>query len=247
VQLFYGGTALFDANTCEVTGWSTIVRASGTGRPVRVLNRIGVKGYITGDGQSDLTTKENALRAILLAPYKWMDFRQDSGTSSGLTLVSSTSVTGVVVVEGPKFSEAMNAEYVTRRTVEFTAEAEYILAGASGAVISFTETVSIMGTGGPVTRLRIPVNNFKPVRQQISYFSAVKASQRGHAVGHTDYPIVPDPIWPVPILNQDQIKIDRGNPRRVGPGLGLIEYPISWNFEYSSSEPLVGLPGIPPL
>jgi hypothetical protein len=245
VQLKYGSYA-FAVNGCEVTTRTSVIR-SDTGRPIRYKVVVNVKAYIDGSGQADLTLKENQLRAVLAQPYGDLKLLQDSGADSSSALVSNNSITGVVITDGPHFGEAQGAEFINRRTAEFTGEAEYVINNSAAAVISFQEEVSIIGTGGPITNWRLAVNA-RPVEQVVYPFSTVRVLQVGTAVGHMIRPTAPPPFWSYPIEKVERRRITAGSARRVGPGLlALIQPSVSWQYEYESDRPLVALPNIPPL
>ncbi len=238
------GTYAFPVNGCDLTSRTRLV-TSDSGRPVRYVTRVDVEGELEGDGQAALSAQEAALRAALLINYVDLAFRSDSGGVTAVSLLNSASLSGVRVVDGPIFAGSDGAEYATLRRFSFTVEAEFVIANAANAVLSFTETLSITGDGGPDTILRIPINVPLLVRQQISPRTPVFATQTGRAVGHTKYPPVPGPLWPRPTLQGKRTQINRENPRQLG--LACVEYPVSWSYQYESDVPLVGVPGLPPL
>jgi hypothetical protein len=239
------GTFFFPANAAEVTTRTAVVRAS-TGRPVRYKVSFHVKAYIEGSGQADLSLKENLLRQALLIPYQDIALLQDSGAASSSSVASASTITGVVVTDGPHFSEAQGAEYVNRRTCEFTAECEIPIVNADAAVVSFQESLTYFGTAGPVTRWR-PAVNAGPVEQVVSPASTIRIVQAGQATGHRVWPTAPLPRWPFPVEQVEKRRITRDSPRRIGPGLGMVEWPISWQYEFEWDRPLVAFPNLPPL
>lgn len=240
------GSISFAANSAEVTRAVRTVRAP-TMRPLRYVNRVSVRVYLLADGQAALSALETSVsNALALLDQAGGDivFRQDSGAASGIVLTHADSISGVRIIDGPKFPEGNGAEYVNRRTCEFTAEAEYVIQNAANAVLSWREQIQITGTGGPATRCR-PAINAKPVRQIIYPYSVVRAVQIGQAVGHTVRPTPPGPFAPAFEL-EDQRTITPGSPRRLGNG--LIEPSISWVYHFESPGiPLVGIPSNPPL
>lgn len=244
MQLKYGNY-LFQINGCEVTSQTTLVR-SDTGRPLRYRTSMNVRAtLITSGGQAGCSLVENQLRAALAVPYQTLSLLQDNGAPSSMTMASNTSVTGVVVVDGPHFPVATDAEFVNRRTAEFTAEAEYLIPSGATAVLSFQETVSVTGNCGPVTTWR-PAVNAPPVFQVVYPFSTCRATQAGRAVGNLAYPTPPALLFPEAYLHQDRSRTVRESPQRVGPA-GLIGYPVSWSYEFEAGEPLLALPNVPPL
>lgn len=237
------GSYAFNTNGVSFTSRTRLVLAD-TGRPMRYVRRLSLEGWLEADGQSALSTAEAALKAALLIQYQDLKILTDASATTTTSLLNSESISGVRVVDGPHFTGTDGAEYATLRRFAFDVEAEYLISGTQNAVLSWTESVSIVGTGGPVKRFRVPVNG-RPVRQVISPYSIVRATQSGQAIGHTSYPTPPPPLWPSYELLEQRQPGNRQNPQRLGRG--FANYPISWSYSFEADVPLVGLPGKPPL
>lgn len=243
MQLYWGNYA-FPVNAAAVTSTLRTFR-SQSGRPLRVLMDLRVTATLFGTTQTELTTLENQARSALAQPYKDLVLKQDDGNNSGLRLINRSSVGGVVITDGPNFMDAEGPEYVKTRTLEFTGEAEFILAGVSiSALVSFFETVSVLGNGGPVRRWRVPVggDSVEPIRQIVTPRSMIRYTQSGEAVGLTRYP-VPRPIFPTVYLQNENEAIMRRTPSPKGNA--WVDWPISWNYIYDSPRPLTGEPQRP--
>lgn len=198
------------------------------------------------DGQAALTTLENQWKGYLQTPYQDFILKCDDGSSSGLLLINKTSLSGVVVVDGPNFTEADGPEYVNQRNMEFALEAEYVFPGAETWLVSYTETISMKGNGGPRYVPRFPFN-YPAINQLVSPTSLIITVQQGKAVGHTKYPEPAKPFagrTPGLFVN-DAEAVVRETPRSIGKG--YVEYPISWNYEWRTIKPLSGVPSLPPL
>lgn len=244
MQLSYGGYRF------PINGASTTVRVrtvfADSGRPLRYVASLDVLAYLDGVGQADLTLKENALNAALAIPYQDIALFQDVGTPTGTKLVNSASMSGVRVVDGPNYTnEAKDGEYTVMRTVRFTAEASYLIANAKTAVVSWQESITILGANDPDTVWRTFVNA-PPILQQVNGGTTSRLIQTGSAVGYLAGPAVPGPIWPWPIEKSRSRRITRTSPRREGPN-SFIEYGASWSYEYESNGPLVAFPNLPPM
>ena len=116
--------------------------------------RIQLAGVIVLD-TSSLTTAQaqSALRTAIQARETAYSldggnfvFKHDDGSQSAHTLDSASAIGGVRVVE-TSFPKGDQAEYATQRTFSVTLEADYPVSG--GSLLSFQETVEIVGTGGP--------------------------------------------------------------------------------------------------
>ena len=245
MQLWLGNYA-FPVNGVDTTSHTRLV-LSDHGRPLRYVFGVNVTAYLDGSGQADLTAKETLLRAQLLVPYVNLVLKQDSGAASATALVSNNSLSGVRVVDGPHFeNQAGDGEYVVQRVARFTVEAEFLIPSGANAVVRFSESVSITGTGDAEVAWRYPVNA-RPVRQIVRPYTTIKATQRGTIVGHRAYLNPPPPLWPDAELKHLRKPADKESPRRIGPGAGgLVDFPVSYEYVFESGVPLIGLPTPPP-
>lgn len=246
MRLYFGGTPLFAANGARVTARTAVVTTS-YGLPVAYDVDLDVMGYLEADGQAALTAAENALRATLSTSYRDLALRQDSGVNSALALPTSSSISGVRIVDGPHFEEAEGAEYVNRRTVKFTGRCRVTIRGTERAVMHWEETLTFVGDCGPVTSFRQAVNA-RPVQQVVFPGSTMKVTQRGKAVGHLVRPTPPPPLWGFPIYQGNRRRVNLGSGERVGPAAGAVaNLDCDWSYEFESAVPLVALPNLPPL
>lgn len=244
MQLYWGNYA-FPVNQALITTNTRVIRGDNR-RPLRYVVTGNVTADLFGNSQSELTAQENLLRVALATPYVDLVLRQDNGQASGTSMINRNSLSGVMVVDGPHFLESTRGQYVNVRTAQFTVEAEYIFPGTQSSILSFTESISIRGTGGPRYNWRFPLNG-PAVCQQLSLQSLVTTIQRGAAVGHTVYPSFPPPFAgrPPGIFVEESAVNEQDSPKAIGRG--WVEYPIRWSYEYRGVEPLVGSPSLPPL
>ena len=242
MQLFWGRYAF------PVNGASTTSKAetafSASGRPLRYIIKISVMAYLDGNGQSDLSSQETQLRAALAIPYQDLILKRDDGQPSSTQLLNASSVSGVRVISGPDFTnEARDSEYVTQRTVRFEVGGEYLIRGTENALVSFTETVNMSGDGGPNRHWRFPING-PPIRQVVTPYSLITASQSGSAVGHTRRPVPPAPLWP------DYLVHPRQTQTQTTPephGRAWLNWPVQWSYSFEADVPLVALANLPPM
>lgn len=218
----------------------------GFGNPIRRLMRLDVSGRFHVTSTADATAQEIALHNALALPYQDLTLFDDGGAATAIRLQNGTSISGVRIVSGPTFANGTGPEYATIRTFAFSAEAEYMISGTEGRTISWQESVSIQGDGGPLRTYRLAVNGPILPQPQIVYpRTTVSAVQSGQAVGHTGWPAPANPIWPAFLITRNS-GVTRIAPRRVGNGSRLIEYPIAWSYQFESPTQLVGLPTLPP-
>jgi len=236
------GTYAFPAGQCAVTSRVTGIERSDSGRPLRFTLALDVDGVIRGTGQADLSARELQLRAVLATPFQDLILRQDTGPPSSLALVSNQSLSGVVVVSGPDFYKPDGPEFVTTRHFRFSAEAVFLSPGGAAALVSWTQTVSVQGNGGPVRAWRVPINA-DPIRQVVTPRSIIRYTQQGSATGHTAEPRVPPPVFGRAYLMNESEAVQKVTPRPVGRN--WVNYTVSWNYVFESDRPLTGTTPLP--
>lgn len=241
MQAWWGDTPM-PVNGADVTSTLAVVDSTQAGRPLRYVVAYNVTTWLDGTGQADLSQKELAFRAALLQPKKNFILKTDAGGASSAAIYTDRTATGtrVVSISTPV---AQGAEFVNRRTISFTVTAEYDVADAANAVVSWTETVSIQGTGGPRRAWRFPINA-PAVRQVLTPNSLVVVTQQGQAVGYLKRPPKPAYLFPA-YLVYDQPVTTIGTPTYLGNE--FVNWPIAWAYRFERGDgPLVGAPALPP-
>jgi hypothetical protein len=238
-MLLKWGSYPFTANECDVKARSEVKKAGG--KPYARRTSMHVAGRFYCSGQSDATSKQNALINALAVNYQDLILYQDDNAVSATLLTSAGSFGGVVITDGPNFEENEGAEYATQRSFSFTAEAEYPFSGTDNILLSFEETLSFSG-GGPKVVFR--PNVYGPFQKQTVYpQTTYKVVQSGSAVGYKTRPAIPPPIWPAD-ENRDMRESSAKTPERMALRLG--NYAVSWTYHFESINPLIGSPNIWP-
>ena len=236
------GNAVAPVNGAEVTSALTVSATTSYGAPLRYLVAYNVIAYLTGSGQDALSVVEDRFRAELMKPGKDFVLRTDSGKVSSAAILSKDTASGtrVISISAP---EAKGGEFATRRPIAFTVTAEFHVADTRRAVVAWTETVSIVGTGGPRRAWRFPING-RAVRQVVTPYSLVRATQQGQAVGYLARPTKPKPLFPAYEV------FDARAGSVTSPelfGSEYINWPVQWAYTFERGDgPLVGLPLLPP-
>jgi hypothetical protein len=242
MQVRYGDY-VFAVNSVDCSQPSKIIR-SATGRPVRYGITFKVQGWLTPEAgnQEAFTLAQAAMIEAFQVGYQDFVLLQDNGLNSGYGILNTPSITGVQIIDGPNFPGGIG-DYATVLRFDITAYAEYLIDNAEDAVLQFQESLSFQGDCGPDIVWR-PCVNAGPVQQAVSPATTQIIIQRGRAVGHTDYPTPPAPIFPAQYYQGKYTVIDPESPRQVGQG--YIEYPISWQYRFEANIPLSGTPNLPP-
>lgn len=236
MRIVYGNTFFpVSGSTCSTR--TEIVR-SANGRPIRYRVYLDCEAsYIAppGQGTAALSVWENTVRAALAVPYQNLYLADDNGLATAARLTNSDSISGVVITDGPHFPERVTPEWVKVRTVRFSGVAEYVLRGTENIPLSWQQSVSVTGNGGPTRRWRVPVNDrFKPVRQRITPFSIIRLVQSGVATGHLVYPPAPAMLWPADLLvnEEEAVTQESGQPL----GRAFVGNVTRWNYKFENTE-----------
>lgn len=241
----YLGDYAFQDNSCLVTSQTRAI-LSPQGRIIEHDVTVFVRGELvvpdgTSNPQNWLILQQELLKAAFLQRLPELVLRTASGSSSGNGLTNNNSVTGVRIINYA-FPDGGEGELVSKRAFEFVANARYP-AGVLGAVLSFSETLSIDGTGGPLYVLK-PSLEHRAVYTRAQKFTTVSARQLGTAVGYDSYPNFPPPLWGVPILKPRPYVRDFMAPQLQG--LRQTNWGIRWDYSFESNGPLRGLPHLSP-
>ncbi len=176
----------------------------------------------------NLTTQINALIAAYDVDEQDLTlFESDGTTPTAHILDTSASTGGTRVLSGPSFPSGTGAEYATFRDYTIVVEAKF--QDSTEETLSFTETISVTGTGGK-RFVMLPVLRGRPVKQTVLERTPVMLTQSGTAVGRTAYPRPPDPISRQD-ERVDQRQIIRQSPKRDANG-DLTEFEISWRYVF---------------
>lgn len=213
--------------------------------PIGYTDRWDINGMLTASTQAALNAKIVALERAYSANGRDATLLLDSGSASAHVMRNSSTISGVRVVAPPSYPAGGAGEFATYRTFNVSLEAETRYQNTADWLLSFEESLSFSGTGGPVFGFLEPLQD-KPVKQKLKAFSLVRVTQSGKAVGHGSYPDplnISPPLWPDAELEHQRLIVP-GSPKRLGPAsdANYIEYPVSWTYQFESANPLRGKP-----
>lgn len=224
----YNGTAL-DDNQVEWTESTSYSRDDRKNRR-SYTRRVTLKGFIKGDTDSEIKSKVNALYALFGVDGGDLVLYHNGGTvTSAHKMLNAGSLSGVMVVSGPDFTNGSGPEYATERTYTVALEAEYPIINTDN-LIAFNEQVRIVGTGGP-RRAGVELITGPPQIQIVNQQTLMYATQSGSAMGWTSEPPFPGPI-PVlaPYENLDKRSYTPSSPKWKGNA--FREFGVSWSYEF---------------
>lgn len=210
---------------------------TGIARGVR--ERWDIAGQLHAADPAALTTAINAMAAAYAVQGQDVGFYFEGGQPSSHFIDSSATNGGVRVVVPPSFPQGRGAEYSTFRNFSLAVEAEWL--AADQAVLEWRETLSYSGGGQQFAFLQ-PISG-APVKQVLRQATTYRATQSGQATGFQSYPAIPDPIWPT-AEHLDQRQVTYSLPDRQGPAgsATYTNYKVSWNYQFESASPLIGIP-----
>lgn len=209
-----------------------------------------IRGRLVGDSEADIKTKIQALETAYATDRQDVYLLQaDGSTSSAHYIISSATLSGLLV----KRFAYPNGEDITsgfrNYEIELSTQVDTSAGGGGGGaggqqIVSYSESISSRGTGGPRIVAR-ETRNGTPVMQTVSQFTPVYVTQRGSSVGLFGYPNAPGPIWPQyeQVADRD---ITYTAPEQVlgsGSGQESRRFTTSWSYSFVASGAIAGKPG----
>lgn len=233
----YGGYP-HDSDGTEVTT-SQRTEYNERGDAVSIVKTVNLNGTLSASSQSGMTSAINGM----LAAYKdGKDFTlyDDDGNPTPHVLTTRDADYGVRVIQPPSFTQGVEV-YGLTRTYSIVLEATYE-AGKTPELVSFVETVSTQGTGGPEFAI-VELLDLQPDMQRVRNYTPVFSQQVGSAVGKTMYQVPSPPLALGQIQSRDT-RIVRGTPEIVGGNARARyeNYPIQWSYNFLSTTPVSQAP-----
>ncbi len=230
------------AGECTLTGITRQTAMTPNGIAYAIRERWNIMGrlQIADQGtpaanQAAMTVALNALIAAYKLQGRDLGFYDDAGNLTSHVMRTSQTESGVAVIQQPSFPIGKGAEYSTFRTYTMSLEGSYSI--ATGSLISWAESVSIRGTGGPVWGFLQPLTG-SPQQQLFSQSSTVIAVQRGSASAVHNYPSIPSPLWP------GQEHEELRDVEHVVPADNSGQRTIKWSYTMEFDGPVYGRPRV---
>lgn len=176
--------------------------------------------------QAKLTTLINSLETAYAADGKDFVFFDDNDNPTPHRLINAESISGVRVVTKPSFPEGDGAEYATGRTYEIVLEADF---RATVGLMSFSESTSVTGTGGPKV-IHINIINGSPVPQQVYPATTVRATQAGEEVRSDFFASPPGRLFGGEHRDLPRVQMSIGDDR------GRRIFRTTWSYSFESNN-----------
>lgn len=215
------GAFQFADNECNLASFSKQLRFSQRNKRLQTVIQINLTGELIYSTTATIVTHINSLENALTSDYR--DFRYTvGGVLSHQLLNSSDCCSGVKVIQY-SLPKGTPEQLATTRSFSITLQGTYDAAETD--LVSWRESIRIVGTGGPSY---VVVNTFYgPYAFLQSLTTAVQYYQTGSAVGYTGYPVPPGPVNPAgEFVDRRQITYTSG--RNVGNAIRF--YTTSWQY-----------------
>ena len=191
--------------------------------------RMTIAGELQYATQAELTTKITELMAAYDYDGYEAGLYQDDGTVTRHHLPLNGNL-----ISGPRimyrdFPKGDAAEYATKRTFRVVLEAEYL--EVESQLVSFQETLSFRGTGGPLWRMKMYAKGV-PKPELLAQKTPQQIIQHGTVVGLQGYPLgfLPAPLFPQwEHANQRSFNIQ--SPRRYGNM--FLDFPMTYAYVFT--------------
>lgn len=191
--------------------------------------RVTIIGVLRADSQAQLTTKMQELRDGYNEDYKdFTLYLDDDTTPTNHQILNADTFGGVKVVAGPSYINGPwsgRPEYANQRTYYIVLQAERRY---GTGLYAWKERLVIRGTGGPKWRYspQIVGDAQLQILQTNTTFHYI---QEGVAIGHDDYPVPPNPLFPG-IEHQDERVITFETPQEIVYGSAPRMPSSQWKY-----------------
>lgn len=203
------------------------------GEVIGYTERWTISGQVQAASQAALTTAIAALEAAYSRHGKDLVLYLSDGTTETAHKLkqSQSRPPGIQVVSGPRYPDGQGAQYSTFRDYEIVVQADILITPpfapdapeSPSNLGSYTETVSIIGNGGP--RHGVRQGLIRPQIQTLAQSTPIYGQQSGQAVGRFSFPPANPPS--LPGVHQDQRSVTRDFSRGED---GKPQYTTSWDY-----------------
>lgn len=201
--------------------------------------------WIHAETQAELLARKIQLEQVYSTEGKDVRLLFADGTVAH-EMRNSYAAGGIKLLTPLSYPEGRGAEWSTYRTIQYSLGGEFPLNNQEANLLTWTETVSHQGTGGPRLVL-IEILNGPPQDQITNQRTICRVTQTGSATGYTRYPAVPAPLFPN-WEKLDQRQIDRTSPRarNVGASRTFTDWRVNWSYTFEMPTLSPAFPNLKP-
>ena len=216
------GSFSHEPNEANLVSMSSQVRFGPRNKTLSQTKTVSLFGEIQASSVTAIISRINEIETAYSTNR--LDFRYTVDGSLAHSLLNGGSSSGVTVTSR-SFPRGDGAELATKRSFAITLQATYDVAGADSELVSWTESIETIGTGGPKFEIVDTVNG--PVAVYIAVRSIQSYHQTGMAVGYTTYPDPPGPVNPAGEM-LDRRRISRISGRNMGNQIRF--FTTKWSY-----------------
>lgn len=234
-----------DENAC----WFEIDRygiVGPTGRIIKTRNIWTIHGRVNSSASPGAPSSA-AIASVNSKVAAWENKLKDGGDvifslGDSMKLLDADCVEGTHLksfswLPGYDGVRGSGAEGVLRRTFKLVVYGDIAVTNTDTDIMEWQETISYTGTG--LAKV-VPVGSLAGTvqAQVLQQYTPYWITQSGHAVGLTNYPYAPTPIFQGfttgVYYTPDGVSTSKMTPRKYGKNKNL-EFPIRWNYRAWSS------------
>lgn len=228
-----------------IDAFTRVMIRSDRGYAQRLRVTLSVRGELLTESQGAMTAAMEGLLRAVSADYADVVIKDDDGNVTPFKLLNSETIDGVKLVQPPTFTDLGGAIYALRVPFSVAWEADFkpdsVVNGTGQPnVLEYGETLTFSGNGGPLKAITLTPRG-EPIESTLALRTPYFATQSGTIRTLTPISRHPNPIWPDKIVGPASATTASSPVIRNGVA---ESYEASWNYQFQSITPLVGLPTV---
>ncbi len=242
-QAFYGGFN-HDVNSVKITSLDREIDRGNTGYSSKLSITIGISAKIIRSTTSAIFAELNRMIAAYSVDGQSFAFYDDNGLYIPAWSIDSGATLGGVIVSKPvSHGELSGAQASNFIWATMAVSATVVTPLPFGQFLTFQESLTFHDRGGEGLRVkRLPARGL-PFKQQVTERSWFYATQTGSLTSNQARPDPMQPIFPNDLDgDENDRQITRINPVTVRGQ--AFEHGVQWTYNFSSAQPLIGLPNV---
>lgn len=194
-------------------------------RPIGYRERWTLQGQLQQSTPALVSAAQGALEIGYTQRASSAGLYFDDGTPTPHYINANNTFGGIMVVTPPGFPDGTRIQFVNARDYVIVLESE-VYSRNSYNIIAYTESIEIMGEGGPRI-VMIETRNTTPQLQQVSAATGVTVVQSGSATGRFFYPPRQTPLFPQ-YVNSPETRRGKKDPQLMFDR--YTNYQVTWSY-----------------
>lgn len=237
----YGGFRHAD-NEANLVQFDAIARYSPRGHRIETTYRAHLVGELIYVGQAALHPRIAALIDAYGIVNQSFTYHHDDGTPTRHRIPADdpNNVTGVRVIHR-NWPKGAPAEYANTRTFYLVIEATFRdpEPGIASPLVDYHQSVEAVGVAA-IRRRYLEYDVGSAEEQIVNQLTTQRLHQSGYAVGYSDWPAPPGPLYPdLELTDVRRIRLTTPHHR----GNGFTHYRTDWSYVMESPSAQTATPG----